>query len=348
MPENNPVISVIVPVYNVEPYLCQCLDSLLAQDFDDWEAILVDDGSTDGSGAVCDEYATADSRFRVIHQANGGVANARNAALTEAVGEYICFVDPDDWIDSWFFAQMLQAAEDSKCDIVVTGFIYEHPDRSIPSKSHFPTRTFGIDEFSTLLCKDKEFQNYMWNKLFHRKLITLVPEGIRYFEDMYNLIEWVRKADKVLFLSECRGYHYRQRNTSILGNKQPVKCEAFFAAAIHRLATTMESIRIENMTPVMARNCVYGALRMMTHIARGNLLPANADTANSMLRNMVWEIASIAKPVFLKAILTDERLPLKIMFRFRLALLSPTLFVKWVRLVRLTHRRKNVEQKKFD
>lgn len=343
-----PKISIIVPVYNVERYLRQCLDSILSQDFIDWEAILVDDGSTDNSGYICDEYSAADNRFKVIHQANGGVANARNTALTEAVGEYIGFVDPDDWIDSQFFSQMLKASADSKCDIVVSGFRYEHPDHSIPSKNYYPTRTFGIDEFSTLLCKDKEFQNYMWNKLFHRRLITLVPDGIRYFEDMYNLIGWVRKANKVLFLSECRGYHYRQRSTSILGDKQTVKCEAFFNAAIQRLVTTVGNINIENMTPEMASNCVCGALRMMTHIARGNLLPANAGPVNNMLRDMVWEIAHIAKPVFLKAVDSDGDLPFKMAFRFRLALLSPMLFVKWVRLVRLTHKRKNDAQKKFD
>ena len=100
MPEKTvPLISVVVPVYNVRPWLRRCLDSVLAQTFTDWECILVDDGSTDGSGAVCDEYAARDPRFTVIHKENGGVSSARNAGLDAAKGEYIQFLDSDDWID---------------------------------------------------------------------------------------------------------------------------------------------------------------------------------------------------------------------------------------------------------
>ncbi|MDR3314701.1 MAG: glycosyltransferase, partial [Oscillospiraceae bacterium] len=96
--QSNPLlISVIVPVYNVEPYLPKCLDSIVSQTYANLEIILVDDGSTDASGSICDAYAAKDERVRVIHQANGGVAAARNAGLDAAVGEYIQFVDSDDW-----------------------------------------------------------------------------------------------------------------------------------------------------------------------------------------------------------------------------------------------------------
>ena len=96
--KQSPLISIIVPVYNVEDYIRPCLDSILAQTYTNFEAILVDDGSKDGSGSVCDEYAEKDSRFIVVHKENGGVSSARNKGLEIAKGEYIAFVDSDDWI----------------------------------------------------------------------------------------------------------------------------------------------------------------------------------------------------------------------------------------------------------
>ena len=93
------LISVIVPVYNVEPYLRKCVDSILAQSYSNLEVILVDDGSPDGCGAICDEYAAKDARVRVIHKPNGGVSDARNAGLDIMTGDYVAFVDSDDWID---------------------------------------------------------------------------------------------------------------------------------------------------------------------------------------------------------------------------------------------------------
>ena len=109
-----PKFSIIIPVYNVAPYLRECLDSVLAQTFTDWEAICVDDGSTDGSGAILDEYAAKDSHFRVVHQANAGVSAARNAALDVACGEWVWFVDGDDMIHPgslWWFVSIIEAAD---------------------------------------------------------------------------------------------------------------------------------------------------------------------------------------------------------------------------------------------
>ena len=97
--EHLPLISIITPVYNVEQYLCQCLDSILMQDFQSWELILVDDGSTDASGTICDEYALKDKRIRVLHKENTGQADSRNVALQLAKADLIGFVDSDDWIE---------------------------------------------------------------------------------------------------------------------------------------------------------------------------------------------------------------------------------------------------------
>ena len=123
-----PQISVIVPVYKVEQYLKRCVDSILHQTFSDLEVILVDDGSPDNCPAMCDKYAGTDSRVKVIHQKNAGVSAARNAGLSVASGEYITFVDSDDFIDPQMYEKMLAVAEKYDCDVVMCDCMKEFPD----------------------------------------------------------------------------------------------------------------------------------------------------------------------------------------------------------------------------
>jgi len=123
--QNAPKISVIVPVFNVEKYLRECVDSVLAQTFKDFELILVDDGSPDNSGKICDEYATKDSRVRVFHKANGGVSSARNLGLENVRGEWITFVDPDDWIDAKMYETLYAVAVRGNADFVWCDFVAE-------------------------------------------------------------------------------------------------------------------------------------------------------------------------------------------------------------------------------
>ena len=126
-----PKISIIVPVYKVEQYLYRCLDSIVAQTFTDWECLLIDDGSPDDSGAICDEYAEKDSRFRVIHQKNSGVSAARNAGLAVARGEWIGFVDSDDWIEPDFCKTLLVAIEQTGKDCATCGYLNEFVGETI-------------------------------------------------------------------------------------------------------------------------------------------------------------------------------------------------------------------------
>ena len=117
-----PVLSIIVPVYNVEQYLGKCLDSIKNQSFKDFEAILIDDGSTDGSGAICDEYAARDNRFKVIHQENKGVSNARNVGLELAIGQYFGLIDADDQIEPDMYENMISTAKEYMADIVTCDY----------------------------------------------------------------------------------------------------------------------------------------------------------------------------------------------------------------------------------
>ena len=120
-----PTLSVIVPVYNGEKYLCRCLDSILAQSFSDFELILINDGSTDNSGKLCDDYAAADSRVTVIHTENRGVSRARKTGLERATGKYVTFVDCDDWLDKALYFRMVDGAEQHGADVVVCAFLME-------------------------------------------------------------------------------------------------------------------------------------------------------------------------------------------------------------------------------
>lgn len=131
----NPLISIIVPVYNTAAYLRRCLDSILSQTYGHWEAILVDDGSTDGSGAICEEYASRDSRFQVTHRPNSGVAATRNAGLDAATGEYIGFVDSDDWIEPDMFRSMVMAILSRRADIATCNVRIVYPNKTAIKKS---------------------------------------------------------------------------------------------------------------------------------------------------------------------------------------------------------------------
>lgn len=117
------MLSIIVPIYKIEDYLPQCIESILAQNYFEFELILVDDGSPDGCPGICDDYTKRDSRIKVLHKANGGLVSARKAGLQIAQGEYIGYVDGDDWIESDFYERLMEKAEENNADIVASGFI---------------------------------------------------------------------------------------------------------------------------------------------------------------------------------------------------------------------------------
>ena len=128
------MISIIIPVYNVEKYLAKCIDSILNQAFTDWELILIDDGSVDQSGKICDEYACKDNRIKVTHKKNEGVSKARNTGITLAKGEYICFIDSDDWIDVNYLQNF--KIQEQQCDFYFSGALYDTYDKVYSYKKY--------------------------------------------------------------------------------------------------------------------------------------------------------------------------------------------------------------------
>ncbi len=210
------LISIIVPVYKTESYLRKCLNSIVNQTYKNLEIILVDDGSPDNCGKICDEYAARDSRVKVIHQKNRGLSAARNAGLKIATGEYIGFTDSDDWIENDMFETLYLGALKYGTDIAVCGFFYVKGTQYRELREEHTVLLSREDALHHLLL-DNTITNHAWNKLYKRELFDDVcyPEG-RTFEDVATTYKLFEKADKIVFLNSSK-YYYLQRDNSIIG-----------------------------------------------------------------------------------------------------------------------------------
>lgn len=217
-------ISIIVPIYKVEKYLRRCIDSLLNQDYHDIEIILVDDGSPDNCGIICDEYVKKDTRIKVTHQQNGGLSAARNAGIDIAKGEYLMFVDSDDWVEKNYCSMALKKATETESDIVVFGYNDIYNDRII-KRSITPKdeKKYKTEEALKELHGGK-ILSFAWNKIYKADLFKTgirYPQG-RLFEDIGTTYLLFHKANAV-FLASGATYNYQKREDSILGKKMKTK-----------------------------------------------------------------------------------------------------------------------------
>ncbi len=206
--------SVLIPVYNVETYLCRCLDSLKNQSYRDWECILIDDGSSDGSGIICDEYAHKDNRFRVIHKENGGVSSARNVGLDLAKGEWVIFVDADDWVSEDFFD-----VDDTSADIIERPyFVVDEKGKVLSQYCPSSRRTINNRE-EMFFFFVRERTNALWNKVFRLDLIRDVrfDESVSIGEDFLFYLETIKRVKSYEF-SLKGAYFYMQRQGSAMSN----------------------------------------------------------------------------------------------------------------------------------
>ena len=220
MVDEMPLISIIIPVYKVEPYLQRCLDSVVNQTYRNLEIILVDDGSPDRCGAICDEYAAKDKRITVIHQENKGLSAARNAGLDIARGDYIQFVDSDDWIEPETCSTVLGIAIDYQVDIVCFGF-----NRVLSSGEFIPKSvSFSSEIDKSALIRQSVWRcgpirDFVWNKFFLKKLFDDVrfPEGKTY-EDLWVTYRLIHKADRI-YATDSVLYNYVIREGSITSRR---------------------------------------------------------------------------------------------------------------------------------
>ena len=210
-----PIISIIVPIYNVERYLSRCIESILNQSFKEFELILVNDGSLDNSGEICDIYASKDDRVKVIHKKNGGVSSARNVGVSTANGEYIGFVDPDDYIDKEMYYKLYRLCIDNDSNIAICRF-----NREINGKLQNIGSTEEIIELNNIEAMNELFKGNLYrfslcNKLFSKKCFNNVsfPEG-RIHEDLSTTYKLFVNSRKASYINYC-GYIYVRRENSI-------------------------------------------------------------------------------------------------------------------------------------
>lgn len=220
-----PIISCIVPDYNVEKYLSSCINPILKQSFVNFELILVDDGSTDKSSLICDKYAIKDNRIRIIHKKNGGVSSARNTGLDIARGEYVTFIDSDDWVDPNYFSSLYKAAIETNADLIICGFKEEIPQNYFDEDSDMFIKDFCFA--NQLVYNKKEFfeifpkikADKTLSKILQLAVVKLIKftkninfvrfdETIRNGEDALFYLQIYKRMNSICFIKPCL-YYYR-------------------------------------------------------------------------------------------------------------------------------------------
>lgn len=226
------MLSVIVPIYNVKLYLRQCIESICCQTYTDLEIILVDDGSCDGSSEICDQYRKMDDRIVVLHKENEGLVKARKAGLQISRGEYIAYVDGDDWIEPEMFERLYGAMTENNADIVMCGHYIDTGNISKEAYHDVPDGYYGkkqlIEKIYPEMIVGRAFFDWkiypaLWDKLFKRESIMPyqmeVDERLKMGEDAACTYPALLNADRIYILRECL-YHYRQTTTSMVKNIQ--------------------------------------------------------------------------------------------------------------------------------
>ena len=220
---SKPLVSIIIPIYNVELYLSKCIDSILAQSFTDWECILVDDGSKDKSGSICDNYALKDNRIKVIHQNNRGVSIARQVGIDNVCGEYSIHVDPDDWVESNMLEELYNKAKSDDADMVICDY-FKHEDGVQKYINQSPNFLEPIKIIEQMLTTNMYPQLYgsCCNKLVRcscfnssDNLIRFEPEDLSLGEDVvFNCRLLMSTVHRVSYLNKAF-YHYEVRSNSL-------------------------------------------------------------------------------------------------------------------------------------
>ena len=309
-------ISVIVPVYKVEKYLDRCVESIVNQTYKNLEIILVDDGSPDDCPVMCDAWAKKDERIQVIHKENGGLSSARNAALDISTGEYVCFVDSDDWIDSDMIEVLVRCVSEKKADVAMCGFYMDYSgeresdhvslgSRVIEGEGIF--KAFILDEIRPEMCGKLYAMNLFLDMRFDTKT--------KYAEDLQMNYHIMKKVKSFVSLDTCK-YHYIQSNDGSItapymtdGRAQGYKITKFF---------------VENETdPELRKLCVWrhvrGTFAILSRVVNGE----DRVFYDRYYKELLSEILT-----YKKDILIYSRFSIKYKIAVVLIMVSPQLYLK--------------------
>lgn len=316
-------VSIVVPIYNVEKYMRECIDSILKQDILNYEIILVDDGSPDNCPAICDEYAARDDRIKVVHKQNGGLSSARNAGIREASGEYLMFMDPDDWFDLDTLECLVEKIEEYNLDVIRFSYIREFADSHVKKQNTFLKDTVysGEDCFTLLRqtvgligdeLKHPENLNFLASVCFNayrRKLILdnkiefFNIREIGTFEDGFFNIELFKYVKSFLFLDKGF-YHYRKTNSQSATSNYRENFSEKQSLLFRKIEDALKDCFTEDMKEALSNRIAIGTMELCL----------NALKSNKPFPEKLYEMKSVLKDdVHKKAISSLEMkyLPLK-------------------------------------
>ena len=315
---NDPLISIIIPCFNAEKTLEKCLESVVQQSYANLEIIIIDDGSTDETSLIYNKFQSNDERILVLKQQNSGVSKARNTGVKAATGDYICFVDSDDWAELNYCSELYSLLVGENADISIVEASYEDENGNVLcSKPTSEEKIFDGNRALVLLLEDREIQSHPWGKLFKADLLKNVhfPENLKCFEDYSTLFKIFNKAVKVVKSNE-KLYHYIQREDSLSHNLSPATAYEFFLAIMEVFEFWRNSAKVGDRNKIV-KNIVRKLLMVLKRITRNTKVDEMKSEKDEIRR---------AFNSFLKYSATD--IGLEYYFYLRLYYYFPTLYAR--------------------
>ncbi len=313
------LISIIIPVYNGEKYLKRCLDSILSQTYENWELLLIDDGSTDLSSSICDDY-TSDARISVIHRQNGGQATARNEGIVQSKGEYVSFVDCDDWLEPDMYESMIRICQLHKVEIVACGYIEEYKTRRKEVQNDGSISFYGAEE-AVRMVLEKQIVGYPWSMLFHRSVLKEPMADLTPFEDYATIFKWVSHVNRIAVWHKAF-YHYRQLDGSSLHSFNIRKERNFMLAVRERYHYIQDKELLPGYDAENRRLYLCDCIKLAKDLARS---PYNIHDVLALISELRDELLTL-QPIFRNEVGT------KYYIRLRILLANVNLFVRILRV----------------
>ncbi len=285
VPGMDELISVIVPVYKVEDYLSRCVDSILSQTYRNIEVILVDDGSPDKCGEICDRYAQHDPRVRVIHKENGGLSDARNAGIEIAQGQYISFIDSDDWVHPEFLESLYQLTRSTDADIAASDFMRTSTE-NLPLTLEEET-VYQYSNLEALKQYAGVFYVQMvvsWGKIYKKQLF----EGVRFpvgrvHEDEFTTHKVIYKAKRIVFTTRKLLYYW-QRQDSIMGSRSSLKNQLDTIDALLERSAFFESIGLDDLSGLTYKKVFFILRKLFRNMEK--------EEIDNGLKQKFWQLKS--------------------------------------------------------
>lgn len=282
MKESDKLISIIIPVYNAEKYLRRCLNSILAQTYKNWEAILVDDGSSDNSGAICDEYATKDKRFKVIHQRNRGVSSARNRGIEQVQGIWIAFIDADDYVGTDYINGLYERIKEEH-DFIIQGYNKVINTNTI-DKISLPDNVYYTNDFYQLFSKIRIYEmGFPWAKLYNSNIIKRnyirFDRKISCCEDLIFMFEYLVYCNSIQFIPKT-DYYYMTNDSTLSRGYYSFESEYYLFSTYKKL---IESIAKNFKFDIPKEALLFGGTLLMRAILstyKGKHLSRNERISN--------------------------------------------------------------------